>query len=572
MTSWAAHRWMDQALAAEWLIDNADIGDHEQDLLDLIGMLHEQGVSWEQWFEHWTGDAGNHNVNNAQGFKSAAVYYRYNSSATFEGHTMPELSMRRMQHMDAKYGIPSGMFNGDELLPEPGYERHPSRGIELCGVVEAMFSYNTMFSIHGEPAFADRAERIAYNALPATWASPKGGDMWAHQYLQAVNEINAIKAIPKIWTHDNEYSETYGLEPNYGCCTANFNQGWPKFANMIVYSSQDGGAAVGIYAPASAKLQDGTTIDIDTEYPFGDRATITVQATKDMSVYLRIPNWADRATVNGNATSNGTMWSGKAKEGETKFVVEFNPSVRLEEWDNGAVSVHRGQLMYSLPVTPNYTVYAHHYGTDTMSNDYYLYPQTAWQYALDVDPLDVEDSITFAAHDSQDFSQPGVAPFNHSGWPTTLSATVRSLPSWGLDKNSAAVPPTSPACKAARSLGCVAGLNHKYDDLPNMPITGLDAADCETKCLATEGCKGYVLLQPGCEGGTVSKCYLKTQSAVTSSGEACSCLGSVEIPASCGPQQETTLVPFGGTELRIGEFPMAYASGISSSSKQEVLI
>ena len=40
-----------------------------------------------------------------------------------------------------------------------------------------MFSYNTMFSVHGDTAFADRAERIAYNALPATWASPKGGDV-----------------------------------------------------------------------------------------------------------------------------------------------------------------------------------------------------------------------------------------------------------------------------------------------------------------------------------------------------------------------------------------------------------
>ncbi len=48
-----------------------------------------------------------------------------------------------------------------------------------------MFSYNTMFSVHGDVAFADRAERIAYNALPATWSSPRGGDMWAHQYLQA---------------------------------------------------------------------------------------------------------------------------------------------------------------------------------------------------------------------------------------------------------------------------------------------------------------------------------------------------------------------------------------------------
>ena len=72
------------------------------------------------------------------------------------------------------------MFNGDEILPDPP-TRFPSRGIELCGVVEAMFSYNTMFSVHGDVAFADRSEQIAFNALPATWASPTGGDMWAHQ-------------------------------------------------------------------------------------------------------------------------------------------------------------------------------------------------------------------------------------------------------------------------------------------------------------------------------------------------------------------------------------------------------
>ena len=99
-----------------------------------------------------------------------------------------------------------------------------------------------MFATHGDVLFADRAERIAYNALPATWASPKGGDMWvrrhlncmpvarhlimrfltcissvasyefdhqAHQYLQAVNEMSATRrGDDYVWTHDNGDSET----------------------------------------------------------------------------------------------------------------------------------------------------------------------------------------------------------------------------------------------------------------------------------------------------------------------------------------------------------------------------
>ncbi len=47
-------------------------------------------------------------------------------------------------------------------------------------------------------------------------------------------------------------AETYGLEPNFGCCTANFNQGWPKYTNMIVFQTSDNGAAIGAYAPVIA--------------------------------------------------------------------------------------------------------------------------------------------------------------------------------------------------------------------------------------------------------------------------------------------------------------------------------
>ena len=34
----------------------------------------------------------------------------------------------------------------------------------------------------------------------------------------------ATKEDPHTWAHDGDMSTTYGLEPNFGCCTANFNQ------------------------------------------------------------------------------------------------------------------------------------------------------------------------------------------------------------------------------------------------------------------------------------------------------------------------------------------------------------
>jgi hypothetical protein len=264
---------------------------------------------------------------------------------------------------------------------------------------------------------------------------------------------------------------------------------------MLVYATmKPSGVAVAIYAPASAKLSDGTVVDVDTTYPFGDSVVVTVTASKPTAVYLRIPEWATRATVNGTPAKNGTMWEGTAGAGSTKFDIAFNPAVRLEEWDGGAVSVHRGAIMYSLPISANYTVYAHHFGTDTQSNDYYLNPTSPWQFALDADPGALSRSFSFISSGYQE----GAAPFNHSGWPTQIAASLRSLPSWGTALNSAAEPPKSPACT-------------------------------------------------------------KTSPAA----------------AACGSAEKHSLVPHGGTELRIGEMPLAYfAHAVSDDANpiQEVVV
>eukprot|EP01046_Picozoa_sp_COSAG06_P037563 COSAG06_NODE_4253_length_4428_cov_56.290829_2_plen_64_part_00 len=58
-----------------------------------------------------------------------------------------------LRNLDALYGIPTGMFNGDEWLPDPP-TRNPSRGIETCGVVEAMFSYTTLGAASGKLNFS----------------------------------------------------------------------------------------------------------------------------------------------------------------------------------------------------------------------------------------------------------------------------------------------------------------------------------------------------------------------------------------------------------------------------------
>lgn len=238
------------------------------------------------------------------------------------------------------------------------------------------------------------------------------------------------------------------------CCTANFNQGWPKFASMVIYSTADKGGAVAIWAPASAKLPNGATIDIETSYPFDDSATVTVTSTTDMPLYLRIPAWAKGTTVNGSPATENTMAKFAAKAGTSTFIVKFTPEIRLERWGDGTpetmpVSVMRGPLLFSLPIEGNYTVTAHHFGGPNDSNDYEVRPNTPWQYALVADPSAPAKGFTF----NQGKYEDGAAPFNHTGWPVTITATVKPLPTWGMALNSAAPPPASPACGSGANCG-----------------------------------------------------------------------------------------------------------------------
>ena len=47
------------------------------------------------------------------------------------------------------------------------------------------------------------------------------------------------------WTSNGPESNLFGLEPNFGCCTANMHQGWPKFASSLWMATPDGGARRG---------------------------------------------------------------------------------------------------------------------------------------------------------------------------------------------------------------------------------------------------------------------------------------------------------------------------------------
>ncbi|KAJ9470544.1 hypothetical protein DIPPA_18533 [Diplonema papillatum] len=443
LQSWSQVRYQDLVYIAQMLYDQNPLG-QEQVLVDLMSLATEQGWSWNDYFNGYgrvtkfyplmpntDWNLFDHGVNNAMGTKAGAVGVRLG-----EGGRVNQSDFENMLHMQMKYhGQPHGVFSADECYGG----RNLTRGIELCAVVEQMYSLEVSFHQFGDVKILDLAERISFNALPATLTP----DMWQHQYLQQANEILAAYSVtPHVWWTDGDDSTGFGVEPNFGCCTANHPQGWPKFANnvLLMYTSTDGlpGIALAMYGPVSSTMKagplSGTQVNVVTEYPFGDNVNVTVTVpgnVQSMPFRVRVPGWATSAVLKVNGAVQpakaGTMNEFVLKPGVTKFDLELNPEIRVEMgWGHGttnAASVVRGPLLFSHGLeerTSVVKVWAPFNNTNVN-----ITSDSVWNHALSFDPLNVAASFSFHRPGT-----PGALPFNISGYPVYITAKVVLLPSW----------------------------------------------------------------------------------------------------------------------------------------------
>lgn len=437
LEKWAAFRWQDEVLSVLWLYNRT--GDAK--LLDLAHKLHSQGHDWEGQFRHFlfTGKVAQpkltlatHVVNNAMALKTAAVWWLVTGAAADR-----EALYQQFREMDRYHLLPNGIHSGDEHYAG----RDPSQGSELCSVVEAMFSLENILAATGDAAFADRLEKITFNPLPGTFSA----DMWSHQYDQQPNQVLCTLA-RRNWTNNGPDSNLFGLEPNFGCCTSNLHQGWPKFAASLWMAAPGEGLAAVAYAPSevTAKVRGGVAVTIReaTEYPFRDtiRLTVSPESPVTFPLELRIPAWArgTRVSVNGQAESGVRPGSffGVERSWRKGDVVElvFPMQVRTSRWYHNSVAVERGPLVYSLRIAEEWRKFRDR----PQAPDWEVYPTSAWNYALLVNPADPAASFQVREKPVGEF------PFSPAGAPVELVVKGRRLPEWQIEASSAGPLPESP--------------------------------------------------------------------------------------------------------------------------------
>lgn len=285
----------------------------------------------------------------------------------------------------------------------------------------------------GSPEYADLLERLAYNAFPAMFSE----DYMGHQYLQQVNQIKATNE-KRAWYNNLNDSNTYGLEPNFGCCTANMHQGWPKFVKSLWY--KDGGGIVStVFAPNELRtILNGEELWIEekTKYPSKLEIQYHIHKSPKMpfTFKIRIPAWcrayrltSDNMEIQHSREDGYIKLCQKFREGQT-IVIRFEAEIEFSKWYHDSIAVERGPFIFALDMTENWKKYKFRESV----SDYEVTSESPWNYAL------IKNQIPQMEENDVNM------PFKKETPPAIINIKARRVEAWKEEEGSAGDVPMSP--------------------------------------------------------------------------------------------------------------------------------
>ena len=431
--SWQHYRGGDNLWSVAWLYNRT--GDAK--LLELADKIHRNTANWTKATELPTW----HNVNVAQGCREPATYYLFTGDSN-----MMKASYNVQSLVRRSFGqVPGGMFGADENARIGFFD--PRQGTETCGFAEQMASDEIMLLITGDPYWAENCEDIAFNSYPAAFMP----DYKSLRYITSPNMVMSDSENHKPGI-DNA-GPFLAMNPfSSRCCQHNHGFAWPYYAEHLILTTPDNGAAAVLFnaCEAQMKVADGKEIVIKemTDYPFDTQISFTVETNEEtvkFPFYIRIPSWTRNASlkINGKATAVNTE-SGNYlcihrewKNGD-KVEVNYPMEISYRTWqvNKNSVSVDYGPLTLSLRIAEKYVeknsaetaIWDSKWqeGADTSQwPSYEIYPDSPWNYALQVQSVKLKERKDL---------KPGVNPFTQADIPLVFEAYGRQIPDWKIDE------------------------------------------------------------------------------------------------------------------------------------------
>lgn len=240
------------------------------------------------------------------------------------------------------------------------------------------------------------------------------------------------------------------------CCTVNHPQGLPKFVAQAYARNGDNGLVHALLSPArvQTRIADGdVSVDCQTNYPFSEVLTYTIESGVNFNFFIRIPEWTvvDQATITiGEGEpqaldpNEDSLQQVEITAGTTTISVTVPMEIRTVE-RNGGVAFYRGPLLYASDIEYTETVGpALDFGSREPLPEDLSHPDAydatyesvgTWQFAVDPSTVTVIKGDEEAALPNPIFV--------NNGPPTSLEIDAYPI-EWPISNGTAANPPLNP--------------------------------------------------------------------------------------------------------------------------------
>ncbi|MEI6680164.1 MAG: beta-L-arabinofuranosidase domain-containing protein [Mariniphaga sp.] len=277
---------------------------------------------YQQLSDNW--NAGKlqpgHNVIFYENIRVPALLYLFTGNQNDLSATTKALDWAESANL-----LPVGIASGEEFHAGIG----ATRNIETCDVSASINTFNRLLQITGEEKYADKIEKIFFNAAPA----PVARDFSTMCYYQSMNRYSNQIPGEEPKAPGKDCFKFTKLGHPVLCCVANNCRIIPNYIMNMWMATQDHGLAATLYGPSKVRalVSNNITTEIisKTDYPFNETIQMTVNPSRsaEFPIYLHIPEWCTQPVLKVNSE---TCRIEKQNSGFVKILRKWKEKDRIE--------------------------------------------------------------------------------------------------------------------------------------------------------------------------------------------------------------------------------------------------
>ncbi|MEP4095009.1 beta-L-arabinofuranosidase domain-containing protein [Reichenbachiella sp.] len=369
-----------------------------------------------------------HGVTFLEFARLGAILYMYTGKSKYL-----EITQAAYRKVEKQALLVDGVNSSTELLKG----KDPLNSHETCDIVEVAYGWCKMLQATGDPTYADKIEKAAFNAGPGAVTA----DYKAMQYFSCPNQVIAGNN-----SNHNDYmkgnsSMQFAPSAWIKCCPGQVSRSMPLYASQFWYVKENH-IFTGTYGPNTFSVTTGSgeTVQIDekTNYPFEESILFKINTEKDIqfALNLRIPGWCSEATVELNGHRVITSdFGGQYVRLDTLFknsdevLLHLPMRVNMSKWPRNTGAIEYGPLVFSLGIEEKREIDAtSEWSVSTDFPALNLSPTSNWNYAFAFRQDNFQDVITVSRTSEE------VGQWSMDKSSISIKIPVRKIRNWEIER------------------------------------------------------------------------------------------------------------------------------------------